>query len=93
VKLARVELELVDPAKNARRFYAMTVRFVTPRARQLPLFLHVDLVTERARLEWKDHPVVRVERFLDLERLRARWNALLAMRRRHGYVVTSDTAT
>ena len=90
MNLVRIEFELVEPALNARRYYAMIARYFAPRARQLPLFDHVDLITARARLEHKDHPVLLRERFFDLERLRARWNALLARRRQHGYVITRE---
>jgi hypothetical protein len=88
--LVRIEFELVEPALNARRYDAMFVRYLAPRARQLPLFPHFDLITARARLERKHKPVIRRERFFDLDRLRARWNELLARRRQHGYVITRE---
>jgi predicted DNA-binding WGR domain protein len=81
---SRLELELVDGTKNARRRYALTVA----RDPQLPLFAgepaRYVLVVAHGRLEGT--PRVRRERFLDLDKLRARWRELEARRRRHGYV-------
>lgn len=84
---ARLELELVDPARNARRYYALAV-IPDP---QLPLFAgeppRVVLVTLWGRLEGRR----RVQRraFASLEELGATWRAIVATRARHGYVVTT----
>jgi predicted DNA-binding WGR domain protein len=63
--LARVELELVDPARNAKRFYSITVTH----DRQLVLFpaLQVDaLVLVRAWGRLGKRPTVRRTRFTDV---------------------------
>jgi predicted DNA-binding WGR domain protein len=86
---ARVELELVDPSRNARRFYAMTV--TDDESPQLALFPTLEppagelvLVVARGRIGKK--PVTRRERFTTLDPLGARWRELLGRRRAHGYV-------
>jgi predicted DNA-binding WGR domain protein len=84
----RVEFELVDPKRNARRGYRLEVA-IDP---QLPLFAGEPpaflLVRAWGRLEgpWR---VVR-RRFVRLEELAAEWDRVLAVRRRHGYVAIRD---
>jgi predicted DNA-binding WGR domain protein len=85
--LARIELELVDPARNAKRFYAMTLTF-DPQLTLFPGLEALLLVVARGRLGNK--PIVRRERFVDLEPLGARWRELVARRRQHGYAVTCE---
>jgi predicted DNA-binding WGR domain protein len=85
----RVELALVDPKRNARRYYAMTV-LEDP---QLPLFAGEPprpvLVTSRGRLEGRR--IVHRKPFDTLAGAVARWLELLRLRQRHGYVITSYT--
>jgi predicted DNA-binding WGR domain protein len=82
----RVELELVDPKRNARRGYTLTV-LEDP---QLALFpgepAGVVLVLAWGRLEGRRR--VQRLRFRDLEALGAKWREVLAVRRRHGYVTS-----
>jgi predicted DNA-binding WGR domain protein len=87
--LARIELELLDPARNAKRFYALAVTF----DRQLTLFPEIQsdaflLIVARGRLGKR--PVIETTRFVDLEPLAARWNEILKLRKRHGYVITRE---
>jgi predicted DNA-binding WGR domain protein len=85
----RVELALVDPKRNARRYYAMTV-LEDP---QLPLFAGEPprpiLVVARGRLEGRR--IVHRKPFDTLSAAVARWRELLRIRERHGYVVTGYT--
>lgn len=85
--LARVELELTDGSRNARRYYAMTVA-ADSQLSLLPELAQpaVLLVIARGRLGRR--AVVHRERFFDLEQLARRWRRLLATRLRHGYRVS-----
>ncbi len=87
---ARVELERIDPAENAKRSYTMTV---TPDP-QLALF-DGDVVEDALLLVVAYGRIgtrLRVgrKRFASAEKLAAHWRRLLAIRRRHGYVVTRE---
>lgn len=78
-----LELELIDPAQDKRRHYAMSV-LEDP---QLPLFastLSVLLVVSRGRIGHR--AVIDRRRYTDLEPLAQKWRELLARRRQHGYV-------
>jgi hypothetical protein len=85
----RVELAMVDPRRNARRYYAMAV-LEDP---QLPLFAgeppHPLLVVVHGRLEGRR--MVRREGHATLHGAVARWCELLELRRRHGYEITGYT--
>jgi len=86
---ARLELELVDPARNARRRYAMSV------ARDPQLRLDGEkpglvLVVARGRLGGR--VLVRREAFGELAALERRWRELALRRRRHGYVEVGSLA-
>ncbi len=74
-RLADLELVLIDDARNARRYYSLTVR--------RSLFDHV-LVIRRGRLGGRLVEVV--ETFDDDRALVRRYDELAAKRRRHGYV-------
>jgi predicted DNA-binding WGR domain protein len=82
---ARLELELVDPKRNARRSYGLEV-LEDP---QLPLFpgetRGVLLVLAWGRIGCARRRVARV-RFARLEELAAAWDAVLRRRVAHGYV-------
>ena len=88
--LARVELERLDPAQNARRFYALTVM----RDPQYALFPEGEAIL--LVLAWgrfgRRLAVLR-KRFWNLDALAARWRAVLALRKRHGYVITREEPT
>jgi predicted DNA-binding WGR domain protein len=71
-----LELRLVDPAKNRFRLYGMT------EARTL--FGEPCLLIAWGRIGRKLRR--RTETFDDRELLERRWRALVARRRRHGYV-------
>lgn len=74
MKPDHLELVLIDRARNARRFYSLSI---------VPLPPGVVLVVQRGRIG----SPLRTERtrFADLAALRKKWRALEALRRSHGY--------
>jgi predicted DNA-binding WGR domain protein len=77
---SRLELELHDRRRNARRYYCMSV---------VPLPPGVVLVVVRGRI---GRPLVTVRtRFPSMSGLAKKWRELEATRRRHGYRERGDS--
>jgi predicted DNA-binding WGR domain protein len=91
VEAPRLELELIDPRRNARRYYAMSVR---PDPQQLLAFAGGGegappatlLIVERGRLGRK--PKIDVRAYTSPEQLAAKWRELLQVRGAHHYRIT-----
>jgi hypothetical protein len=81
----RIELELVDPARHARRYYALVVA-EDPQLAMFGAERGLVLVVVRGRLERRR--VVRRLAFGSLAALGREWRRLLRLRVRHRYVVT-----